>query len=849
MSRTDSVEPFPSPAKNTVSLNIPHLYTITRKTLTSKTQWCAHKRMRGRLLEDSFSSHESGGSIMSNRPTSDIGCIYGVHVKEKMAEVETPSVLERIQGVPFQAWQGYEFYRTFYNFSPMPMGVVRAFPDDMFNVDCNVAAATYFGRPVEEVRGRTSSSMGAPLDCIQEWLSVYRESLEHSKPRSFTYISPCATDQNRYLCCTIYPIYGEHFAYIINDVTHIKKAELKAVQLQTKNEMIVNSLDTVVWEVDAQTGRFQFVSDRTEECLNMTRAEWDRYEDFFDRHVSPSDRTHLPKLNDIPEGIHMDFTLRTTHNCPIGTHAKVSLCKSDDAFGGKMIVGTMRGIFSENSEPSTNSEKHKISSEISEEIRGPLNRIMGAIELVSDMHITENVKDILSNVKSCTLSLQTTIDALSEEPTLRGVEMMGGRSAIHMRSIIEDAVDTVSNKAEEKGIDLITCYPTNVPGNFSGNSSIHIRQTILHLLEFSIRFTQRGQISIGMEFESLDPQIIIALPFSQRIYNTIVDAFEGSSEYPLSGDSAMSSLLHIKLSIQAAGARISLSHSDSATFIRCSLPIRPIGEIQEQHKMEDKTVWTTLEEDSLVDAPLFNQLSVWNVKVSHLSPEDLVHRLTSNAQLADYIVVDDEHLANLEGIHVAKPLVVVTRYSRYRSRQLHDLQLVNLFRPVNSTKLHHVLARCRSREEETISIQGSPDSSPAMRPTKRKMEQSLSDRPRVLVLDPSEISQKSLSLLLAQQEFDSSTAQTFSEAHELLRDPTHIYDVILVDVTRDGDGEIGKKLRELCQENGRSCPALFALTNQVNLDGYDRTIKKPVRGSDLRRAYGEYESRRARPRI
>jgi PAS domain-containing protein len=52
------------------------------------------------------------------------------------------------------------FYQTFFDYSPLSMGVVEACPDDMLHIECNYAAARFFGRTPEEVRGHYSSEMG-----------------------------------------------------------------------------------------------------------------------------------------------------------------------------------------------------------------------------------------------------------------------------------------------------------------------------------------------------------------------------------------------------------------------------------------------------------------------------------------------------------------------------------------------------------------------------------------------------------------------------------------------------------------------------------------------------------------
>lgn len=104
-------------------------------------------------------------------------------------------------------WSGMSFYKSFYECSPLPMGVgeslvcsfffnikVRAYPEDMLNLECNEAAAKFFSRKPHEAKNQFSCAMGAPKDCVLMWLKNYWDSVKLGHPVSFEYTTTCHED-------------------------------------------------------------------------------------------------------------------------------------------------------------------------------------------------------------------------------------------------------------------------------------------------------------------------------------------------------------------------------------------------------------------------------------------------------------------------------------------------------------------------------------------------------------------------------------------------------------------------------------------------------------------------------
>jgi PAS domain S-box-containing protein len=85
-------------------------------------------------------------------------------------------------------------------------------------------------------------------------------------------------------------IRGGHFQAILRDISERKRAEEALRQAHQNYVTLVNSLDGIVWEADAQTFAFNFVSPQAELMLGYPLARWTTEPTFWKDHIHPDDR-------------------------------------------------------------------------------------------------------------------------------------------------------------------------------------------------------------------------------------------------------------------------------------------------------------------------------------------------------------------------------------------------------------------------------------------------------------------------------------------------------------------------------------------------------------------------------
>jgi PAS domain S-box-containing protein len=85
-------------------------------------------------------------------------------------------------------------------------------------------------------------------------------------------------------------IRGGYFQAILRDISERKRAEEALREAHQNYVTLVNSLDGIVWEADAQTFAFTFVSPQAERMLGYPLACWTTKPTFWKDHIHPDDR-------------------------------------------------------------------------------------------------------------------------------------------------------------------------------------------------------------------------------------------------------------------------------------------------------------------------------------------------------------------------------------------------------------------------------------------------------------------------------------------------------------------------------------------------------------------------------
>ena len=152
---------------------------------------------------------------------------------------------------------------------------------------------------------------------------------------------------------------------------------------------------------------------------------------------------------------------------------------------------------------SANKAKSDFLADMSHEIRTPINAVLGMNEMILRQSDDEQILEYSSNIKSAGNTLLSLINNILDFSKIEDGKMSLVPVEFDTAELIDALVNSVSERARAKGLELNIDVDRSVPSRLYGDD-VRIGQVITNLLTNAVKYTENGSVTLRVRNNGTD---------------------------------------------------------------------------------------------------------------------------------------------------------------------------------------------------------------------------------------------------------------------------------------------------------------------------------------------------------
>ncbi|WP_339886865.1 PAS domain S-box protein [uncultured Flavobacterium sp.] len=295
------------------------------------------------------------------------------------------------------------------------------------------------------------------------------------------------------------------FISIVEDITERKKNEQIIVNSQNRIESLINTIDGIVWECDANTFEFSFISKKVENILGYTSEEWLSSKTFWQDHIYHEDRDNIVDFcsKKVVESLDHDFEyrmvakdgsiiwLRDIVNVVTKNNVAVSLRGiMIDVTKNKEIEKDLNTSFSLVTEQ--NERLLNFSYIVSHNLRSHTSNISSLIGLIEITDDIDEREEMIGLLKSVSNSLNETLMNLNEVVNIQTNKSLTTEK-LNLSNYIASTLTVLSGQIKSNNVTINNLVSDEIEVNYN---SAYLESILYNIISNGIRYRDKERSSI-----------------------------------------------------------------------------------------------------------------------------------------------------------------------------------------------------------------------------------------------------------------------------------------------------------------------------------------------------------------